>query len=834
MSKAATKALIDEKINGNGVQAIAGPVLNNVLNTMVDDYGTQDEVSQLAQKIDEFAQGKFYGYFGEAGELPAGDIPGFAYVGTEPPFAIYNYDGETWTDSGLTVNGIPVGNGEDIDFNADGLLQFANRAYDSDNPNGMGYVILRKNKTFAEQVTEENSIYEIRYDFDLDGETVSMPTGCVLKFEGGILKNGEIVGNKTDIKVSHVKIFALDLHLTGTWLIQESFPEWYGAIIGTSISSQEASDNADAIEMALSIPCNKLVLNGLYGVSKPIGITDRVQVIMGRHAIQAQRFGVYATSEFLSVVFDGNTITGLFYPKSVAGIPIIFQDVWLSGGYHAATCVSQFPGHFVGIRMYRCYVFRFYEAGVIFNSSDCNSLFETIIQFCNVGVAGEGKKIDYDTPLVAPTTVLSRPNHTTITNCQFHRNNVGVVFNYCSDLLLSDNLFGYNSLCTMCLYECHVVNIKGNYIEGDCNYKFKIYKDRVGDPPSNAEISTGQEVEQGLLDMDVPYRSYFRVTNSKVWVDELFNSNYYIRCYLGADGNNFNNTDISGFDSVFFLIGVETSLQIGGMKNSDSMRIGGVAVGNSYDILTFDSNSNKGIISINSNTMLKYRNIETPFNTDYIRGMQTDAFVVNSITPFVSETDDGKVRQCINPTDYSWNFFQFFNYTHKYRDIDFYKIQVNNQQRNTLRIDFTTLQDSVTYKIEIWYYKFSQLAYNVQAYYSDGTSETIKLNSGTSGLGYKKQIFYFTKNQFVREGKTCTYIYVTNTTITNSSYPAEISTIRLYIVGNPNPIYMTNNLIGAYRPTPNSNEMVVFYDTTLGKPILWKGSAWVNMDGSAL
>ena len=86
MSKAATKALIDEKINGNGVQAIAGPVLNNVLNTMVDDYGTQDEVSQLAQKIDEFAQGKFYGYFGEAGELPAGDIPGFAYVGTEPPF----------------------------------------------------------------------------------------------------------------------------------------------------------------------------------------------------------------------------------------------------------------------------------------------------------------------------------------------------------------------------------------------------------------------------------------------------------------------------------------------------------------------------------------------------------------------------------------------------------------------------------------------------------------------------------------------------------------------------------------------------------------------------
>lgn len=53
MSKQATKALIDEKITGNGVQAITGPILNNVLNTMVDDYGTQDEVSQLAQKVDE-------------------------------------------------------------------------------------------------------------------------------------------------------------------------------------------------------------------------------------------------------------------------------------------------------------------------------------------------------------------------------------------------------------------------------------------------------------------------------------------------------------------------------------------------------------------------------------------------------------------------------------------------------------------------------------------------------------------------------------------------------------------------------------------------------------
>lgn len=51
MSKQATKALIDANITANGTQAITGPILNNVLNTMVDDYGTQEELSQLAQKV---------------------------------------------------------------------------------------------------------------------------------------------------------------------------------------------------------------------------------------------------------------------------------------------------------------------------------------------------------------------------------------------------------------------------------------------------------------------------------------------------------------------------------------------------------------------------------------------------------------------------------------------------------------------------------------------------------------------------------------------------------------------------------------------------------------
>lgn len=51
MSKQTARDLIDEKIVANGVQAITGPVLNNVLNTMVDELADQDDVSQLAQEL---------------------------------------------------------------------------------------------------------------------------------------------------------------------------------------------------------------------------------------------------------------------------------------------------------------------------------------------------------------------------------------------------------------------------------------------------------------------------------------------------------------------------------------------------------------------------------------------------------------------------------------------------------------------------------------------------------------------------------------------------------------------------------------------------------------
>lgn len=115
---------------------------------------------------------------------------------------------------------------EDININENNQLQFADRS----TLYGKGYKILRKDKTFAEQVVDSDTIYEIRYDFDLNGASVNIPADTILEFKGGALtnvgglnlgKNVTINGNGTTIRLSgsirmnlYCKIFGTTIRRT--------------------------------------------------------------------------------------------------------------------------------------------------------------------------------------------------------------------------------------------------------------------------------------------------------------------------------------------------------------------------------------------------------------------------------------------------------------------------------------------------------------------------------------------------------------------------------------------------------------------------------------------
>lgn len=61
-------------------------------------------------------------------------------------------------------------------------------------------------------INQSNTLYEIRYDFDLDGVTIEMQEGCTLKFNGGKVHNGKIVFNKTNLS-GDIKCYT---HIDGT------------------------------------------------------------------------------------------------------------------------------------------------------------------------------------------------------------------------------------------------------------------------------------------------------------------------------------------------------------------------------------------------------------------------------------------------------------------------------------------------------------------------------------------------------------------------------------------------------------------------------------------
>ena len=91
--------------------------------------------------------------------------------------------------TGANLNGVMTTLLQGVD-----VLDRANPADTS----GMNKVVLDKGKTFAEQVTGTNTIYEIRDGFTLN-EPVTIPSGCVLHFNGGYVSGGSIALNGAKI-----------------------------------------------------------------------------------------------------------------------------------------------------------------------------------------------------------------------------------------------------------------------------------------------------------------------------------------------------------------------------------------------------------------------------------------------------------------------------------------------------------------------------------------------------------------------------------------------------------------------------------------------------------
>ena len=150
----------------------------------------------------------------------------------------------------------PIVNFPDDEFltTKGGRITPKDRNYDPNNYSGMGRKILRKNMVNGVNVLTQkmmscpNTVYVITYDYSLRGQTITVPENCVLQFEGGSLKNGTLIGDNTVIEANfNTVIFDTTITIAGTWNIKHIYDSWFAFNPASTFISNQIISNILAL-----------------------------------------------------------------------------------------------------------------------------------------------------------------------------------------------------------------------------------------------------------------------------------------------------------------------------------------------------------------------------------------------------------------------------------------------------------------------------------------------------------------------------------------------------------------------------------------------------------
>ena len=323
------------------------------------------------------------------------------------------------------------------------LLKLKNRSA----LNGMGYVILRRGASFASQVTTSNTIYEVRYNFDLDGASVTIPAGCTLKFDGGSIINGTINFNQTKLEGRNIKIYS---SISGT-ILGPAYIDWFCETSNISLRLGELADCCKTILFyAKDYSINNFTkVNGdvsLIGDSKKTNIhliPPTEPIISGTRTVYAC-LCLGATREWVGSIRD------ITFTIDANVNPI--TDPIHIGKMH--DCLF-YNCEFIQIGGYKN-AFLCRKADTVFSSFSTDS-YNVIIDTCifrQAIIQGESNE----------SIGFVRTNNVLVTNCQFYKMTDDLGFHRCHDLTICNNyLDAYDGRITT--NNCWNVKIYSNTIE---------------------------------------------------------------------------------------------------------------------------------------------------------------------------------------------------------------------------------------------------------------------------------------------------------------------------------------------------------------------------------
>lgn len=385
---------------------------------------------------------------------------------------LYQFQGERvnqwnntalWIDLIAALSGISIIDSEDIipkaNVNNQVSLLFADKNYNTAEYSGLGRVYLRKNivtvedpstgntitTNFLQQsmVSKENTIYILQYDYNLNRQTLSVPSGSVLLFEGGSISNGTIVGNSTKIEASSISIFDETMVLSGSWKVQEVYPEWFGAKGDNSTDSttaiQKAIDFAELISSNVKISSGEYIIKNTLFIKKQSRIhiigdgkyktfiylksNSQLESMIDINSKEVTTYYQFIKIADLSLYVEGNATYGIYAPK------LTLSEIHNITVYGAASYAIRIE-HGWSNTIYNCLfsrgnngIFLYRSANTIMMRQCSFTSLEGTAVYLEAGNAISMLDCDFESVKGVPIYIKSRVTNLTINGCYFEGNN---------------------------------------------------------------------------------------------------------------------------------------------------------------------------------------------------------------------------------------------------------------------------------------------------------------------------------------------------------------------------------------------------------------------------
>lgn len=118
--------------------------------------------------------------------------------------------------------------------------------------------ISERNIITQEDINKADTIYEIRYDFNLDGKTITIPKNCILYFTSGKFYNGSISMDNTIVSTLYEDILS-EVNISGNYYNIQKHIEDTKSLLQASIN--KLNDTVYPITLGFSVNPNVATMN---------------------------------------------------------------------------------------------------------------------------------------------------------------------------------------------------------------------------------------------------------------------------------------------------------------------------------------------------------------------------------------------------------------------------------------------------------------------------------------------------------------------------------------------------------------------------------------------